>query len=441
MDPTLAAPTLAAPGDYAWVPTPEQLARANATRLARVLGCDGHQALHRVSLDEPDRFWRAVRDDIGIPLARDWDDVVDTSRGIEWATWFLGARLNVAEACVHRWAAERPDEEAAVWEPEDGGRRSLTWAELSRETRRLAEALVELGIRPGDAVGIFLPMAPEAAIASHACAHVGAIQVPIFSGFAAPAISARLTDARAKLLITADATFRRGKLVPMKEVADEALAEAPSVERVLVWTRSGVDCPWMDGRDVRWEDAVEGQPGELPAAELEAEHPLPARVHVGDDRAAEGSAPRPRRLPAFDRPRGRLPGRPGRRATACFSPPTWVGSWGPGRSSARGAVGATIVFTEGAPDWPADRLWRLVERERVTMLGVSPTLVRALIPKGEPQRRPVRRCARLLRPASRGTVEPYHWLHEHVGGGRPDPDREHLRRHRGRRLLPVAVIP
>ena len=179
MDPTLAAPTLAAPGDYAWVPTPEQLERANATRLTRVLGCDGHQALHRVSLDEPDRFWRAVRDDIGIPLARDWDDVVDTSRGIEWATWFLGARLNVAEACVHRWAAERPDEEAAVWEPEDGGRRSLTWAELSRETRRLAEALVELGIRPGDAVGIFLPMAPEAAIASHACAHVGAIQVPI----------------------------------------------------------------------------------------------------------------------------------------------------------------------------------------------------------------------------------------------------------------------
>src|SRR5262249_13458227 len=156
-----------------------QLDAANVVRLARSLGCVDYATLHRVSVDEPDRFWRAVVDDLGLPLAKSWDEVLDASRGPEWATWFSGARLNVAHACVHRWAAEHPDAEAGVFQPEGGERSSLTWSELSRETTLLAEALVALGVREGDAVGIFLPMSPQAAIASHACAHIGALQVPI----------------------------------------------------------------------------------------------------------------------------------------------------------------------------------------------------------------------------------------------------------------------
>ena len=178
-----------------------------------------------MSIEEPDRFWRAVVDDLGIPLARDWDAVRDDSRGIEWTTWFEGARLNVADR-VRPPLGARARPEAAVWISEDGDRRSLTWAELSREVRRLAEALRELGVGEGDAVGTFLPMAPEAAIAAHACAHVGAVQVPIFSGFAGPAVSSRLADAGAKLVLTADASYRRGRLVPMKAVLDDALADA-----------------------------------------------------------------------------------------------------------------------------------------------------------------------------------------------------------------------
>ena len=172
---------------FTWTPTPEQLARANVTRLAQALGCDeDFFALHRLSLDEPDRFWRAVLDDLGLPFFEQWHTVVDVSRGPEWATWFLGSRVNVAEACVHRWARERPGDEGAVWRSEDGERRSLTFAQLSDETIRLAEALLDLGVEQGDTVGIFLPMAPEALIASHACSHIGATQVPIFSGFAGP---------------------------------------------------------------------------------------------------------------------------------------------------------------------------------------------------------------------------------------------------------------
>jgi acetyl-CoA synthetase len=259
-----------------------------------------HRAPPRV-VEEPDRFWRAVVDDLALPLARGWDEVVDTSRGIEWATWFLGARLNVAEACVHRWAREQPEREAAVWAPEEGERRALTWTELSVEVRRLASALRELGVGKGDAVGTFLPMAPEAAVASHACAHIGAIQVPIFSGFAGPAVSARLSDARAKVVITADASYRRGRLLPMKAVLDDALTEAPSVERVVVWRRAGGDCAMTDGRDVWWEDIV-GDADDLPRAGRARERgAVPPRLHLRDDRPAEGCSARARRFSALDR--------------------------------------------------------------------------------------------------------------------------------------------
>jgi hypothetical protein len=179
---------------YSWTPTDEARRRTNVFRLQRRLGCADYDELHRVSMEEPERFWREVVADLGLPLARDWERTLDTSRGVEWPSWFEGARLNLAEACVHRWARETPDREATVWAPEQGERRSLTWAELSHEVRRLAEALHRLGVAEGDRVGTFLPMAPEAAIASHACAHLGAVQVPVFSGFAAPAVRSRLVE-------------------------------------------------------------------------------------------------------------------------------------------------------------------------------------------------------------------------------------------------------
>jgi acetyl-CoA synthetase len=399
---------------FAWTPSAADLATANAARLARALGCARYEELHALSIEEPDRFWRAVVDDLEIPLMRGWDAVLDDSRGIEWTTWFEGALLNVAEACVHRWARELPDQEAAVWVPEQGERRSLTWAELSVEVVRLAEALQELGIGEGDVVGTFLPMAPEAAVAAHACAHVGAVQVPIFSGFAAPAVSARLADAGARLVLTADASYRRGRLVAMKEVLDEALADAPSVERVLVWRRAGVDCPMTPGRDSWWEDVVDGRPGTLVPVAVESEAPYLLAYTSGTTGKPKGalhvqggfllSIVRETAYQADLRPRDRV----------LFS--TDMG-WIMGPWTVVGAMGcgATVVFMEGAPDWPNDRVWRIVEDERVTMLGVSPTLVRALIPHGEPQAHlsSLRAVVTTGEPWNRG---PYDWLNEHVCG-------------------------
>jgi acetyl-CoA synthetase len=403
---------------YAWTPSPEQLAHANVTRLARRFGCEDYAALHRVSLDEPERFWGAVVDDLGIELSAPWERVVDLSDGPEWARWFIGARLNLARSCVHRWAAERPDKEAAVWQAEDGERRALTWAALSRKVVRLAEGLASLGIGAGDAVGIFLPMAPEAAVASHALAHLGAVQVPIFSGFAGPAISSRLADAGAKAVICADGTLRRGRRVALKAVLDEALGDAPTVEHVVVWRRLGdPDTPMQAGRDVFWDELVAGRPGELPPLEVDAEHPYLLAYTSG----------------TTGRPKGALHVQGGFLVSiakeAAYQSDVHAGDrvlfatdmgWimGPWTVVGAGATGAAVVFMEGAPDWPADRLWRLVEEERVTMLGLSPTLVRALIPHGEPTAdlSSLRAVTTTGEPWNRG---PYDWLNEHVcGGGR-----------------------
>src|SRR5438105_5378820 len=235
------------------------------------LGVERYRDLHRISIEEPQRFWPEVTDDLGLEFSRPWEHVVDTARGPEWATWFVGGKLNLADNCVHRWVGELGDREAAVWQAEDGSRSAITWRELSDSVRRLAEGLASLGIGPGDAVGVFLPMSPEVAIASHAIAHLGAVQVPIFSGFAAPAISARLADAGARALITADGSLRRGQIVPMKEIADEALRGATTVTHVVVWRRLGADVPMVAGRDVFWDDLPAGRG--LEPLEVDSEHP------------------------------------------------------------------------------------------------------------------------------------------------------------------------
>src|ERR671915_988161 len=181
--------------EVVWKPSPEVLARANVARLMRRHGFDDYWELQRRSQDDPDWFWPAAIEDMGLEFSQPWEQVVDLSRGPEWATWFVGGRLNIAWNCVHRWArSDRGDAEAAVWEGEDGTEATFTYRQLSEAVTKLAEVLVRMGVEPGDRVALYLPMSPEVAIASHACAHIGAVQGPIFSGFAAPAVGSRLQD-------------------------------------------------------------------------------------------------------------------------------------------------------------------------------------------------------------------------------------------------------
>ena len=251
-----------------------------------------------------------------------------------------------------------------------------------------------------------MPMSPAAAVASHACAHVGAVQVPIFSGFAAPAIAARLHDARAKAVLAATWSLRRGKRLDMAGILDDALREAPSVEHVLLWDRATGD----------WSEDVRAHPATLEPLALDSEHPYLLAYTSG----------------TTGRPKGALHVHGGflasiARETAYQSNVSagdvvhfatdmgWI--MGPWTVVGCGAVGATVVYAEGAPDWPDDRLWRLVESEQVTMVGISPTLVRALRAKGDPEA-DLSSLQAITTTGEPWNRDPYLWLFERVGRSR-----------------------
>jgi acetyl-CoA synthetase len=390
--------------EFIWKPTPEVVEQANVTRLARKLGAGDYHELHAISVDEPDRFWPAVVEDLGIEFSQPWDVVMDPRRGPEWTKWFVGGRVNVARVCVHRWARERPNEQALVGRFEDGTRQAYSWAQASYEVTQLAEALVELGVGEGDRVAVFMPMVPAVAIASHAIAHIGAVQVPIFSGFAGPAIASRLEDSQAKVVICADWSLRRGNRVEMRQTLDEA--DRFDVEQVIEWNRE----------TGRWPEIVSRQPGRLPPVEVESEAPYLLAYTSGTTGKPKGalhvqgaflvSIAREVAYQSDVKTGDRIH----------FSTDMgWI--MGPWTVLGGGAIGATVVFAEGAPDWPDDRLWQLVEDERVTMLGLSPTLVRALIPKGEP-RADLSSLKTFCTTGEPWNPDPYAWLFEKVGRSR-----------------------
>src|SRR6185503_14776737 len=241
--------------EVAWKPTPEYVEHANVTRLMRAHGVGSIDELRRRSVEDMEWFWDAVVRDLGIEFTTPYERVLDSSGGIAWSKWFVGGHVNLTHNCVDRHAlGDRADRVAIVSETEDGGGNRLTYAELKREVDAIAAGLRELGIGKGDPVAVFMPMVAEAVIAAYAIAKLGALYMPIFSGFAPSAVASRLQDAKAKAIITADGGLRRGSEALMKPVADEAVAEAPSVEHVVVLERLGADVPMSDGRDLTWEE-------------------------------------------------------------------------------------------------------------------------------------------------------------------------------------------
>jgi acetyl-CoA synthetase len=386
--------------DVVWTPDEATVEHANATRLVRKAGVANYAELVRRSQDDPAWFWPLCVDDLEIEFSKPWDAVLDSSRGPEWTTWFVGGKLNVARNCVHRWAERRPEAVAAVGLGEDGSRRTLTFAELSRDVTRLAEELVVLGVEEGDRVAIFLPMSPEVAVASNAIAHIGAVQVPIFSGFAAPAVAQRLQASDAKVVITQSESSRRGRSVPMLAILEEAIRESGSAAQVVV-------APFE----------LEDRPGELPPLEVGSEAPYLLTYTSG----------------TTGKPKGVLHVQGGFLVSVtrevAYQADVHEGDvmhfatdmgWimGPWTVVGVGALGGTIVFAEGAPDWPhPHRLWTTVEDEGVTSLGLSPTLVRALLPHGDPTA-DLSSLRTLVTTGEPWNPDPYRWLAENVGGSR-----------------------
>ena len=407
--------------EIVWRPTPEVIERARITRLMRSLGVTTLAELQRRSVEDPEWYWTGVVKDLGLRWLTPYTRVLDDSRGAAWPRWFPGGRLNFSDNCLDRnLDAGRGKKPAIVWEGDDGQTRTLTYEELAREVNRLANALRALGIAEGDRVGIFLPMSPEAAIATLAVVRIGAIYTPCFSGFGAQAVASRLQDSEAKVLITADGFYRRGQTVRLKETADEALAQCPTVKHVLVYRRLGREIPWTTGRDRWWHDAVATESAQCAAMPVEADRPCLIIYTSG----------------TTGRPKGTVLTHGGflLKCAHDFAYCHDVGEddrlfwltdlgWlmGPMLFTAAFALGATAVVFEGVPDYPKpDRLWALVERHKISVMGMSPTAVRALMPHG-PEHVHAHDLGSLRILGSTGepwNPEPYRWLFENAGKAR-----------------------
>jgi acetyl-CoA synthetase len=408
-------------GEIAWRPTPEYRDRSRlAAFISRHRLADLDELLRR-SAGDPAWFWHTVLGDLGIEFYEPYRDVLDVSRGIAWPRWCVGGRLNIVHNCLDKWIGTSVAEKSALrWEGEEGDTRVLTYAELHREVNRCANALRELGVTAGDRVALFVPMCPELIVAFFAAIKIGAIILPLFSGYGADAVAARVRDADAVLLVTADGVRRRGQIVHMKAVADEAAATAPSVRHVLVVPRLGLDVALAPGRDVRWTDLVGRQSDQCETVRTDAEDPLMIIYTSG----------------TTGRPKGAVhthcgfPIKAAQDLEHCLDvhdadTMLWVTDmgWmmGPWEVFGVTLLAGTMVIYDGALDYPGpDRLWALVERHGVTVLGVSPTLIRSLMKHGDaPVRAHELSSLRVL--GSTGepwNPESWRWLFEKVGGGR-----------------------
>jgi acetyl-CoA synthetase len=407
----------------------------------------GYEALHARARGDIAWFWDAAIADLGIEFYTPYTQVLDLSEGVEFPRWCVGGKLNIIHNCLDKWQATPTRERVALrWEGEGGIVRTFTYAELHAEVNRCANALRSLGLGKGDAVGLYMPMIPELAIAFLAIIKIGGIILPLFSGYGHGALVARLADAGAKAIVTADGLFRRGAVAPMKPAVDAACEDVASVAHVIVVNRTGLtDTPWTPGRDRWWHDLIPQQPAEAPTEITDAEDVLMLIYTSGTTGKPKGAVHTHCGFPikAAQDMRHSMDLKPAD-TIFWFTDMGWMmGPW-----LVFGALlnGATMLFYDGAPDFPdLDRVWALVERHRITHLGISPTLIRSLKPHGA---EPVQRhdLASLRAVCSTGSPwDPESWLwtfHTVLGGEKPilnySGGNRDQRRDFVRRLLPSA---
>ena len=410
---------------YAYIPASSQVEAAAVTRLMRRLGAESLGALRKRSAAEPEWFWRAVVDDLEIPFDRPPTAVLDDSDGPQWARWFVDGRINVATACVGRWAADArtADLAAVIAENEQGDVRTLTFRELASQVDRASAGLRNLGVGAGDTVALVMPMVREAVVAAYAIAKIGAVFVPIFSGYASSAIASRVRDAKCRVLVCADGTVRHGKARYIKTVVDEALADCPEVAMTVVVDHAGLDVPMAPGRDLAWANfiaAADPAAGRDPA-ETSSEDPFLLAYTSGTTGEPKGAVHvhggflvKVASEAAYS-----LDIRTGDRLLWVTDMGWIMGTWS---FVGAHALGAAVVLFDAAPHHPTPaRLWRSVRRHQVTQLGLSPTLVRALKAAGDSHARH-HDLAALRIVGSTGepwNPEPYEWLMDVTGRSRP----------------------
>jgi acetyl-CoA synthetase len=394
-------------------PPPPEFAAA-----ARINSMEAYQKLWQRAKDDPEGFWADLADNL--QWDQRWDHVLVWDE--PHAQWFAGGKLNVSANCIDRHLrGSRKNKAAIIWEGEPGDSRTLTYQALHREVCRFANVLKGQGVRPGDRVTLYMPMVPELAIAMLACARVGATHCVVFGGFSADAVADRNNDARAKLLVTADGGWRRGKIVPLKQNVDQALAKSPTIEKCIVFNRCNQQVPMKPGRDLWWHELMAEASADCPAEPFDSEHPLFVLYTSGSTGKPKG---------VLHTSAGYLLGVSTTHQWVfdlreedtywCTADIGWVTGhsyivYGPLCN------GATTLMYEGAPNHPReDRFWEIVEKYRVTTFYTAPTAIRAFIKWGD--KWPAGHDLSSLRLL--GTVgepinpEAWMWYHEHIGRGR-----------------------
>jgi len=393
-------------------PPPEFVAKARLRDPAE------YERMYRRSVDDPNGFWG---DTARAELA--WTKPFTTvlTGEVPWTKWFEDGELNLSANCLDRHLAKHGSKPAIVWEGEPGDERTLTFSELHAEVCKFAGALKKLGVQRGDRVAIYMPLIPEAAVAMLACTRIGAPHTVVFGGFSADALRDRINDCQAKVCVTADGGYRRGKVIPLKGNVDAALAQTPTIETCVVVKRVGNAIEMKAGRDRWWTDVMAGQAADTPAESLPAEHPLFILYTSG----------------TTGKPKGIVHTTGGYLLGAhltckyifdlqeqdqywCTADIGWVTGhsyvvYGPL------SMGATTVMYEGAPDFPdKDRFWSIIARRKVSVFYTAPTAIRAFVRWGNefPKRNDLS-SLRLL-----GTVgepinpEAWMWYQDLIGGGR-----------------------
>ncbi|MEK6619990.1 MAG: acetate--CoA ligase, partial [Chloroflexota bacterium] len=363
-------------------------------------------------------FWAAQAE--SLDWRRRWERVLDWEP--PYARWFVGGQLNVSENCLDRHVrAGRGDRVAYHWEGEPGDTRTVTYADLLAETQRCANALLELGVRKGDRVAIYMPMVPELPAAMLACARIGAPFTVVFGGFSAEALAGRIADSEAKVLVTADGGYRKGSVVQLKRNADDAVARTTTIEKVLVVRRTGGEVPWTADRDVWWHDIVARQPARCAPEHLDSEHMLYLLYTSGTTATPKG---------IVHTTGGYLAGVATTHRLVfdvkdddvywCAADIGWVTGhsyivFGPL------ANGTTGVLYEGTPDFPdKDRWWRVVEKYKVSILYCAPTAIRTFMKWGAewPGKHDLSSLRLLGSVGEPINPEAWLWYQEHIGGGR-----------------------
>jgi acetyl-CoA synthetase len=397
---------------------PKDIASTNLGRFMAKVGLRDFAELRARSIREPEWFWDEVVKFLGLVWFEPYERVLDMSRGFPFAKWFVGGKTNLTYNCVGRHAKAEGERLAIVWEGENGETRTFTYAKLLRETDALATSLLERGIGPGDAVGIFMPMVPETPVAFLAIAKIGAIALPIFSGYGADAVAVRLADADAKAIVTVDGFYRRGKVIDILKVTEQALLAAPTVKTVVVVPRIAGEFKTTNDTMIPWPLIYQHDP--LAAPPLDSEHPLFVAYTSGTTGRPKGSV----------HVHGGFLAKIAEEAAFQFDITKddrvfWFADmgWIMGPWEVVGALsqGATLALYEGVPDHPTpDRLWAFIEKQEVSVLGISPTLVRSLMRHGKA---PVAAhdLSRLRILGSTGepwNEGPWHWYFDVVGNKR-----------------------